>query len=235
MVQGHVTDERDDETPATAAALDATKSAPAPSQVGGPAVPMRLPVLAPGDLPIRSPARYHIRGERARGGLGRILEAHDRELDRTVALKELLTQGQTTDARFVREAKITARLEHPAIVPVHEAGRWPNGEPFYAMKLVSGRSLKEVIEASPTFEERLALLPHIIAVADAIAYSHSRKIIHRDLKPSNVLIGPFGETVVVDWGLAKDLSDPSDDAEPAAGPYRSSLSGMLTAVGTIVG
>src|SRR5262249_3167731 len=156
-------------------------------------------------LPPVDPARYHIVREFARGGLGRILEVRDLRIDRVVALKEMLRDSDPAYARFVREAMITARLEHPAIVPVHDIGRWPSGEPFYSMKLVSGRSLHEVIRDTPSLDGRLALVPNVIAVADAIAYAHNQGIIHRDLKPANVLVGAFGETVVIDWGLAKDL------------------------------
>src|SRR6185503_8592370 len=91
-----------------------------------------------------------------------------------------------------------------------EAGRWPSGEPFFAMKLVSGRPLDKVIAELRTLEERIALLPRIAAAADAMAYAHSQRVIHRDLKPANILIGEYGETVVIDWGLAKNL----DEAEP---------------------
>jgi hypothetical protein len=92
---------------------------------------------------------------------------------------------------------------------------WPDHEPFYAMELVTGRPLGEVIKKTRTLDERLALLPHAIAVADALAYAHAQRIIHRDLKPSNVLVGDFGETVVIDWGLAKELGR-ADVAEPRA-------------------
>jgi WD40 repeat protein len=148
---------------------------------------------------------YRIEGELARGGMGRILLARDVRLGRPVALKELLPGREGLDARFVREAVTTARLQHPAIVHVHEAGRWPDGAPFYAMKLVAGRPLDRVIaETRP--EERPSLLPRLMAVVEAVAYAHDRRVIHRDLKPANVIVGSFGETVVVDWGLAKDLA-----------------------------
>ena len=148
---------------------------------------------------------YEVFGEIARGGLGRIMRAHDLRLDRQVAIKELHFRLGNAEARFAREMRLTARLQHPAIVPIHEAGRWPTGEPFYAMKLVEGRTLADVATDATTLEERLHLLPNVIDVAEAIAYAHSERIIHRDLKPHNVLVGSFGETVVIDWGLAKDL------------------------------
>lgn len=185
-------------------------------------------------LPDRDPERYELRREHGRGGLGRVLEVYDRDLDRIVAVKELLAPSNKTLARFVREARITAKLEHPGIVPVHDAGLWPDGMPFYAMKLVSGRPLRELIEDCATFEERLGLVPNVAAVADAVAYAHSKRIIHRDLKPSNVIVGDFGETVVIDWGLAKDLSCDEDDA-PQAGPYRSSGDDAVTAYGEVIG
>jgi WD40 repeat protein len=185
----------------------------------------------PAPLQYRDPERYEVIAEHGRGGLGRVMRARDKELGRPVAIKEMLHPGMTSELRFFREALITARLEHPGIVPVHEAGRWPDGTPFYAMKLVAGRPLKAVIDDATTLEARLALLPHVIAVADAVAYAHSRGIIHRDLKPSNVIVGDFGETVVIDWGLAKDIADP-DDPSSTTGP--SSAPG-LTMAGTVLG
>jgi serine/threonine protein kinase len=198
--------------------------------------PSSLSSTDPSVLPAVDEHCYDITGELARGGLGRILRARDRRLDRPVALKQVLDSAPVDVARFVREALITARLQHPAIVPVYEAGRFASGEPFYAMKLVSGRSLKEVIQGTARLEERLALLPHVLAVADAMAYAHSHRIIHRDLKPSNVLVGPFGETVVIDWGLAKDLRAPP--VEEAASPTDAALAELpdqLTTAGVIVG
>ncbi|HSD28877.1 MAG TPA: serine/threonine-protein kinase, partial [Vicinamibacteria bacterium] len=153
-----------------------------------------------------SPNHYQVEGEFARGGMGRILLALDRRLGRRVALKELHADaGPGAPRRFVREALVTARLQHPAIVPVYEAGRWPDGRPFYAMKLVEGRSLEALLRDAASLASRLALLPHLIAVAEAVAYAHDRRVVHRDLKPANVLVGPFGETVVVDWGLAREI------------------------------
>jgi eukaryotic-like serine/threonine-protein kinase len=186
---------------------------------------------------VRDPKRYLMLGEHGRGGLGRITRAHDRELGRDVAIKELISPDHLGEARFLREALITARLEHPGIVAVHEAGRWPDGTPFYAMKLVSGRPLRELIAARTTAEDRMGLLHHVIAVTDAIAYAHGRRIVHRDLKPANIIVGDFGETVVIDWGLAKDLTDAAADGELALGSERlhAHRDSELTAVGTVVG
>jgi WD40 repeat protein len=165
-------------------------------------------------LPQAAPGRYRLGAERGRGGLGRVSEATDQHLDRTVAVKELLHVGGAARARFAREARITARLQHPAIVPIYDAGEWPGGEPFYAMKLVDGRPLAELV-AGAGLEARLALVPRVLAVAEAVAFAHSRGVIHRDLKPQNVLVGEFGEVVVIDWGLARDLGEP-DDLPPGA-------------------
>ncbi|HTM20052.1 MAG TPA: serine/threonine-protein kinase, partial [Kofleriaceae bacterium] len=164
--------------------------------------------------------RYQLREEIARGGGGRILLAYDRRLDRTVALKEPLDSDPRGD-RLVREAKVMARLEHPAIVPVHDIGRRDDGLPFYAMKLLGGRTLREAIQQAGGFEQRIALLPSVIAVADAMAYAHAQGVVHRDLKPANVIIGEFGETAVIDWGLAKQVGEAggggSISGEPVVG------------------
>jgi eukaryotic-like serine/threonine-protein kinase len=182
----------------------------------------------------RAQERYQIIGEHGRGGLGRVSRAHDHELGRDVAIKELIARNHVSEVRFFREAMITARLEHPGIVPVHEAGRWPDGTPFYAMKLVAGRPLRELIAERATVDERIGLLHHVIAVADAIAYAHGRNIIHRDLKPGNVIVGDFGETIVIDWGLAKDLSAADEPTLPA-GPFRVTPGNDLTNTGSILG
>jgi WD40 repeat protein/serine/threonine protein kinase len=170
--------------------------------------------------------------ELARGGMGRISAAHDRRLGRPVAIKELLSRDPETVARFEREARITGRLQHPAVVPIYEAGTWPDGEPFYAMKLIEGDSLSMLLARCTTLNERLALLPHIIDVANALAYAHAQRIVHRDLKPANVIIGTFGETMVIDWGLAKPLSE---ENEPAAVADAADLHSDLTVAGKILG
>jgi eukaryotic-like serine/threonine-protein kinase len=163
--------------------------------------------------------RYRITGEVGRGGIGRVLRALDQVLDRQVAVKELFSASEGTRKRFVREALITARLQHPSIVPVYDAGHLGDRSPFYAMKLVAGRPLDKAIAEATTLAQRLALLPSVLAVADAMAYAHDERIVHRDLKPANVLVGKYGETIVIDWGLAKDLAVDDTDALDA-GPYR---------------
>jgi tetratricopeptide (TPR) repeat protein/tRNA A-37 threonylcarbamoyl transferase component Bud32 len=171
---------------------------------------------------------YVLGDEIARGGMGRIFRARDRRLGRDIAIKE--TFARSDERRFEREARITARLQHPSIVQVHEAGVWPTGEPFFAMQLVSGRSLDDAIGAAKTLDERLALVPNALAVADAIAYAHSQGVIHRDLKPRNVIVGEFGETVVIDWGLAKDLT--TDDADVRVD---NDAKDGQTAIGAVIG
>jgi len=165
-----------------------------------------------------APGRYTGASERGRGGIGRVLLVHDQVLGRDVALKELLPsrgagpaaegdspvrQSAAMLARFLQEAKVTGQLEHPSIVPVYELGTRRDGRVYYTMKLVRGRSLDQALEEAQTLPARLELLPHLVDLCQAIAYAHSRGVIHRDLKPANVMVGEFGETVVIDWGLAK--------------------------------
>jgi len=184
-------------------------------------------------LPSRDPDRYDFLGEHGRGGIGRVAKARDRDLDRVLAVKELVASDPLAEARFVREILLTASLEHPGIVPVHDAGRWAtDGRSFYTMKMVAGASLRDVVERAKTLEQRLALTPHVLAVCEAVAYAHSRGIIHRDLKPSNVIVGEYGETIVIDWGLAKRIGD----VEPSE-PRISATDSLddLTVVGSVVG
>lgn len=177
-------------------------------------------VTAPGDAAyprlVTIDASHYVLGrEISKGGMGRIWIAKDRRLDRSVAIKEVLRDSRDLARRLEREARITAQLQHPSIVSVHEAGEWSTGTPFYAMPYIEGESLDEVLRKIGSLEDRLALVPHVLAVADAIAYAHRHRIIHRDLKPKNVMVGPFGETIVIDWGLAKNLNDPAQEPTSA--------------------
>ncbi len=179
-------------------------------------------------LPIVDPSVFIVERELATGGMGRVSLATDRRLGRQVALKEIL--DPKLRVRFEREALITAHLQHPAIVPVYEAGTWPDGSAFYAMRLVAGTTLHEAIDEAKNLGERLALLHHVTAMVEAIAYAHGRRVIHRDLKTTNVLVGDLGETVVIDWGLAKSL----DEAELSGSTIpRSGVD--LTRVGAVMG
>ncbi len=205
-------------------ALDATVATQGPATTAKPAA-----------LPSVDPASYTRLDEFARGGLGRIVRARDARTGRLVALKEMLP-GRSIDAqRFAREALVTANLQHPAIVPVYEVGTWGGGEPFYAMKLVAGRSLDKVIEDATTIDARLALLPRLIVVAEALAYAHGQGVIHRDLKPANVLAGEFGETVLIDWGLARKVGDPEDVPVDDGLAAAAGAADGSTVVGAVVG
>jgi serine/threonine protein kinase len=182
----------------------------------------------------------HFRIQRllGRGGMGEVYLATDTALGRSVAIKFLgpkIANDPRTRARFAREALITARLQHPSIVSLYQAGSSPTGDPFYVMRLVPGTGLDEAIKKAPGVTQRLALLPHLLATADALAYAHAQGVVHRDLKPANVLTGEFGETVVVDWGLAKDLQGANpEDADDVRAVGAPSLD-VETRVGAVIG
>jgi tetratricopeptide (TPR) repeat protein len=223
----------DDSTSATEVPTDPKAATVAAPSSGSVAIAARAGSQAD-DIPSFvevSASHYRFDREVARGGMGRIRTARDRRLGRWVAVKEVLAQDVGIVHRFEREARITARLQHPSIVSVYEAGVFPDGQPFYAMPLVKGRSLADVIAERKTLATRLALVPNVLAVADAIAYAHGERVIHRDLKPTNVLVGEFGETVVIDWGIAKSLDDPND--RPSADPVP--VMAMETIAGAVIG
>jgi tetratricopeptide (TPR) repeat protein len=164
------------------------------------------------ELPEVDRASYELRELLGSGGMGKVVVARDKRLGRLLAVKVAKVDDPGLRVRFTREAVLTARLQHPSIIPVHEAGVWPGDEPFYAMKLVAGAPLAKLIAKTKTLDDRLALIPNVIAVVDALAYAHSQRVIHRDLKPDNVIVGEYGETIVIDWGLAKELDSDDDHA-----------------------
>ncbi|HUY35180.1 MAG TPA: serine/threonine-protein kinase [Pirellulales bacterium] len=212
-------------------------------------------------MPSSATGRYRILRPHAKGGLGEVFVAHDGELKREVALKQIQPHADAADnrARFVLEAEITGGLEHPGVVPVYGLGTDAQGRPFYAMRFIKGESLKEAIKrfhhqreskertgsgerettlrapsrrrasltAGECAVEFRKLLGRFVDVCNVIEYAHSRGIMHRDLKPENVMLGGFGETLVVDWGLAKpmgsiqDVGPPADEAEIALGSAES--------------
>jgi serine/threonine-protein kinase len=181
-----------------------------------------------------------------------VFVARDEELHREVALKEIqerFADQADSRSRFIREAEITGHLEHPGVVPIYGLGAYPDGRPFYAMRFIRGESMKEAIERfhapqarrlqplgfhSLVFRE---LLERFVAVCNAVAYAHSRGVIHRDLKPANVMLGEYGETLVVDWGLARLIAQHDPEATTAAVPIHLSAGNGSTAteMGQVVG
>jgi serine/threonine protein kinase len=185
------------------------------------------------DWPDLQGTRYEPIEKIGQGGMGTVFLARDRELDRAVAIKirNLLPENSEAHARMEREARILARLEHPSIVPVHDAGVLPDGRFYYAMKLVRGKRLDERVEHPAALTERLQLFQKI---CDAVAFAHSHGVIHRDLKPQNIMLGAFGEVLVLDWGIAKELRVPPESwkaSNNANEPNRTDD----TAAGTVLG
>src|SRR5262249_988624 len=181
--------------------------------------------LPPGGKPLRpaplagrksSKERYVIEGEIARGGMGAVLRAIDCDIRREVAVKYMLDASDPMkQARFVEEAQINGQLEHPNIVPVYDLGIDAQKRPFIMMKMVKGRSLKEVLDQlrdNPKIADKEftlgRLLNILVNVCNALSFAHARGVIHRDLKPANIMLGDYGEVYVMDWGLAKVLNQP---------------------------
>jgi serine/threonine protein kinase len=192
------------------------------------------------DAPDLEGTRYELRGRVGRGGMGTIWRAFDRELGREVALKVMNGPDPRPGgiARLRTEAQVLARLEHPGLVPVHDIGSLPDGRLFYAMKLVRGRRLDEHARDVPSLAGRLRLLEKI---GEAVAFAHAHGVIHRDLKPQNVMVGSFGEVLVLDWGVAKVMTEAEPGvAEEADGRPTPRLevdvdAATLTAAGTVLG
>ncbi|MBY0523968.1 MAG: protein kinase [Gemmataceae bacterium] len=194
--------------------------------------------------------RFRVLRPHARGGLGEVFVAEDLELHRQVALKEIqarFADDAASRTRFLLEAEVTGGLEHPGIVPVYGLGQYADGRPFYAMRFIQGDSLKEAIghfhtgdwrrregERALAFRE---LLGRFVDVCNAIAYAHSRGVLHRDLKPGNIMLGKYGETLVVDWGLAKSLDGQEKIQELEEQPLKplSRSSAAETIPGTALG
>ena len=193
--------------------------------------------------------RFRVLRRHAKGGLGEVLVAEDTELNRNVALKQIredLADDEVSRTRFVMEAEVTGGLEHPGIVPVYGLGQYANGRPFYAMRFVKGDSLREAVQQYHTrsdmspAERNLSLrglLGRFVDVCQAVEYAHSRGVLHRDLKPGNIMLGKFGETLVVDWGLAKVIDRPDLGAhgEESCLTPRSGSGSTPTAFGAAIG
>ena len=181
-----------------------------------------------------SATKYRINNELARGGMGTVYLAEDTELDRRVAIKVLSTTDANIDLRerMIREAQIIARLEHPGIVPVHDVGVLPDGRVFYAMKYVRGSRLDEYAAQVDSIKDRLRKFQ---SACDAVAFAHAHGVIHRDLKPQNIMIGLFGEVLVLDWGVAKILGKRNMVVSVEADPPLLPKNGVDTSHGTIIG
>jgi tRNA A-37 threonylcarbamoyl transferase component Bud32/WD40 repeat protein len=187
------------------------------------------PALSPTPLAQELPGRYQLGAELARGGQSVVYVAYDAHLGREVAFKTLLPKGagsasatlSTRAARFVREARVTAQLEHPGIAPVHEVGQRADGSFYATQKLVRGKTLESLLAACASPAERFRLLPAYLGLCQAVAYAHERGVIHRDLKPGNLMVGALGEAVVIDWGLARTHGQ--EELGPDAPPVESLL------------
>ena len=227
--------EQREESPDGARALSNTLSQVLPAK----GTPDRGDLADAEVLPVEPEGKYARLDELGRGGQSIVWRALDRFVGREVALKELAPPGpdgspqstRTARARFLREARLTAGLDHPGIVAVHELAQRPDGTVYSAQKLVRGRTLKAALAQCRTLSQRLELLPNLVAAAQAMAYAHGQSVLHRDLKPSNVMVGPCGETVVVDWGLAKRLGE----AEPAGAMPESDSGPEHTQAGVAMG
>jgi eukaryotic-like serine/threonine-protein kinase len=185
--------------------------------------------------PDLSNTRYTVLEEVGRGGMGVVYRARDESLRRDVAIKVINAAGvhATLAERLEREAVVLAGLEHPGIVPVHDTGMLADGRPFYVMKLVRGKSLREHLGNVERLDERLRVFERI---CEPVAFAHARGVVHRDLKPENVMVGSFGEDLVMDWGVARG-ADPGL-IESGSHPLPNDRPGAtrgLTQAGTIIG
>jgi serine/threonine protein kinase len=199
------------------------------------------------NLPDLSGTRYQLIERIARGGMGTVYAARDETLDRRVALKVLDVPVADGDLarRLNREARVLALLEHPGIVPVHDVGTLSDGRVFYTMKFVEGQRLDKYIEAVTSLPDRLRLF---LRICDAVAFAHARGVLHRDLKPANVMVGAFGEVLVMDWGLAKiqceRFTEQSEDdpeativrvQQASSSPADATQATQVTGQGTVLG
>ena len=193
------------------------------------------------------PDRYVVLEEIARGSMGRVVLAYDDVLQRHVALKILHDKhkgDKLSGYRFAMEARITGRLQHTSMVPIYDMGFLPGGQRFFAMRVIEGMSLQDVLRGRAGGDRRMLadfgrdrLLTVMRRVCQGVAYAHAHKVVHRDLKPANILIGEFGEVAVVDLGLARQVViDPSDQADvPEARELANVDTGRVTRVGSVIG
>jgi eukaryotic-like serine/threonine-protein kinase len=177
--------------------------------------------------------RFPVTRELGRGGMGVVYEADDLQFGRRVAVKGLTRDHAALRARFLTESVVTANLEHPGVAPVYERGFDDAGKPYYAMRLVRGRTLSEEVEAREGIERRLELLPAVVRVAQTLAFAHDNGVVHRDVKPDNVMIGKHGDTILLDWGIARVRGMPA--MSMGDGADSQDLQTETTRAGAIVG
>ncbi|MDF1663135.1 MAG: serine/threonine-protein kinase, partial [Planctomycetota bacterium] len=185
-----------------------------------------------------------VQGEKlGQGGMGVVYRVVDKRLDRPAALKLLHkdSQNKLSSTRFLREASITARLDHPCIPPVYEVGKTPSGELYLLMRIIEGETLTKLIDEYHENQRPAKALNEIldilIKVCEAMDYAHGHSILHRDLKPDNIMVGPFGEALVLDWGLARDMKSQEEELPLNQGVTTppESQSTKLTQAGALIG
>jgi tetratricopeptide (TPR) repeat protein len=233
-------------------------AASTPGASGRPVLPATDP-MATGDYGVPAPSsrprnldpgarcgRYVLKRFHAKGGMGEIWMAEDPDIGRPVALKRMRAERPEQVHRFRVEAQVTGQLEHPGVVPVHELGVSDAGQNFYAMKFVQGRTLKSEVEeyhnqkaaGRASDVEQVRLLQIFLSLCQTVAYAHSRGVLHRDLKPENVMLGEFGETILLDWGIAKVIGQPEQDPDAGRTTFiqpEQGAEGTETRAGAIMG
>ncbi len=190
--------------------------------------------------------RYELSQQLGEGGVGEVIKARDNDIDRDVAIKRLRAEMRSSNAtllRFAEEVRTVGRLEHPNIVPIHDVGVDANGEYFFVMKYIHGETLETIIEklaaGDPAYHRKYDMERRteiMMGVLEAIAYAHSQKIIHRDIKPANIMVGPYGEVMVMDWGLARPISGAEPLGDVREAPDASTSKKLFqTQLGTLLG
>jgi len=187
---------------------------------------------AAADAPDLTGTRYRLLGKLGQGGMGGVFRVEDSTLEREVALKVINVDDPGLSARMLHEARVIAKLEHPGIVPLHDAGTLPDGRPYYTMKLVQGKRLDELAKEAGGMADRLRTF---LRICEPVAFAHAHAVLHRDLKPANIMIGPFGEVLVMDWGLSKLLAEGTAVVAAGSAPKENAASFVVAGLGTAHG
>lgn len=183
------------------------------------------------DVPDLTGTRYELIRRVGIGGMASIYLATDKQLSRPVAIKVATLGSEAQSQRMIREANIVAQLEHPSIVPIHDVGTLADGRVFYAMKYVEGSTLEKFVASESSRSARLRVF---LRICEAISFAHSKRILHRDLKPANIMVGAFGEVLVMDWGIARHLSEPAESGQVTSS-RDAAVDAHITAPGTVMG